>query len=132
MLFFFFQVYPRADGTVYICGAGDKEPLPQSADLVKANEKAIKLLIHQASLISPELTNKPVLKEQACYLPISEYTQLPLIGYHPKYKQLVLATGHSFWGILNAPITGKIISELLTSGEISSIDNKLMKYFVPK
>jgi hypothetical protein len=32
------------------------------------------------------------------------------------------ATGHSCWGILNGPATGKALAELITDGEVSCLD----------
>ncbi|KAI8091136.1 FAD dependent oxidoreductase [Gilbertella persicaria] len=126
------EVYPRPDGTVYLCGAADKEPLPESADLVKVDQEAIDLLIRQASIVSPQLTNVPLLKSQACYLPISSKTDMPLIGPHPAYPHLFLATGHSCWGILNAPITGKIVAEWLMDGQVSCLSPQEISFFVPE
>ncbi|KAI8335255.1 FAD dependent oxidoreductase [Choanephora cucurbitarum] len=125
------EVYPRPDGTVYLCGAADNEPLPESAALVPIDAKAIDRLVHQATLVSPHLTEVELVKEQACYLPISESTGMPLIGPHPQHPHVFLATGHSCWGILNAPITGKIVSEWLVDGQVSCLDSKVMRHFAP-
>jgi glycine/D-amino acid oxidase-like deaminating enzyme len=108
--------------------------VPESASLVSVNPRLINSLIHQASCISTSLSvenNAEVLKRQACYLPLSSETSLPLIGPHTYYKELYLATGHSFWGILNAPITGKLISELLILNSVQSLDAEAYKYFLP-
>lgn len=107
--------------------------MPESESLVAVNPKSIDSLIHQASCISSSLsTDKAeVLKRQACYLPSSLETSLPLIGPHSHYKQLYLATGHSFWGILNAPVTGKLISELIIYNSIQSLDREAYEYFLP-
>ncbi|CEG77687.1 hypothetical protein RMATCC62417_12398 [Rhizopus microsporus] len=127
------EVYPRSDGTVYICGASDEEPLPKSADQVIVNPKSIEDLTNQAELISAKLSreNSKVIRRQACYLPISEETNAPLIGPHPRYENLYLATGHSFWGILNSPITGKMMSEWLLDGKVSCVSEAVAEYFMP-
>ncbi|KAI8967309.1 FAD dependent oxidoreductase [Mycotypha africana] len=125
------ETYPRPDGTVYLCGASDNEPLTKNASEVHVADTAIETLQRQATIISSQLAKMPLIQGQACYLPISEKTQMPLIGPHPRFQQLILATGHSFWGILNAPITGKAISELLTKGKIECLDEKVMEYFRP-
>ncbi|KAG1329969.1 hypothetical protein G6F62_007440 [Rhizopus arrhizus] len=127
------EVYPRSDETVYICGASDKEPLPTSADQVAVDAKAIDALIHQAGHISYKLSsqNAKLIKRQACYLPISDETGAPLIGPHAGYKNLYLATGHSFWGILNSPITGKMISEYLLDGKVSCVSQDVASFFIP-
>lgn len=101
--------------------------------MVSVNPESINKLRHQASIVSKELgaDNSQLLKQQACYLPLSTKTNLPIIGPHSNYKGLYLATGHSFWGILNAPITGKIISEWIIHGSVKSISKKANKNFLP-
>ena len=68
-------------GTAYICGAGDEEPLPPSADLVKPSAKAIAQLHHQAKNLSPvfEPANAETKAEQACYLPMADRGR-PFVG----------------------------------------------------
>ena len=68
-----------------------------------------------------------VLVRQACYLPNVEGAVAgPLIG-HTNTKGLLMAAGHTCWGIQNGPGTGKLISEFVFDGEaksakISSLD----------
>ncbi|TYS64598.1 glycine oxidase ThiO [Sutcliffiella horikoshii] len=38
---------------------------------------------------------------------------LPYLGQHPKYKNLIIATGHYRNGILLSPITGKLVSKMI-------------------
>lgn len=38
---------------------------------------------------------------------------LPIIGYFPPYSNLIIATGHCMLGITLAPITGRLISQLV-------------------
>ena len=47
---------------------------------------------------------------------------LPLIGPVPGVEGAYLATGHSVWGILNAPATGDAIAELIIDGAARSVD----------
>jgi D-amino-acid dehydrogenase len=46
---------------------------------------------------------------------------LPYIGRFPRYSNLAVATGHAMLGVSLAPITGRLIAQLL-SGEPTSID----------
>ena len=41
---------------------------------------------------------------------------LPLIGAIPGARGAYVATGHSVWGILNAPATGEAMAELILDG----------------
>ena len=65
-----------------------------------------------------------MLARQACYRPIAE-DGLPLIGRVPGIAGAYVATGHSVWGILNAPATGEAIAELLVDGTTHSVDLSL-------
>jgi glycine/D-amino acid oxidase-like deaminating enzyme len=37
-------------------------------------------------------------------------------------RRSMLATGHSVWGILNAPATGEVMSELILDGAARHVD----------
>jgi glycine/D-amino acid oxidase-like deaminating enzyme len=41
---------------------------------------------------------------------------LPLIGKIPGIAGAYVATGHSVWGVLNAPATGEAMAELIVDG----------------
>ena len=47
---------------------------------------------------------------------------LPLIGPVPGVKGAFVATGHSVWGILNAPATGEALAELIVEGAARTVD----------
>jgi glycine/D-amino acid oxidase-like deaminating enzyme len=47
---------------------------------------------------------------------------LPLIGAVPGIEGAYVATGHSVWGMLNAPATGEAMSELILDGEARRVD----------
>jgi glycine/D-amino acid oxidase-like deaminating enzyme len=47
---------------------------------------------------------------------------LPLIGPMPGLKGAYVATGHSVWGILNAPATGEAMAELIVDGDARTLD----------
>ena len=52
---------------------------------------------------------------QACFRPVTE-DGLPLIGKVPGSEGGYVASGHSVWGILNAPATGEALAELIADG----------------
>ncbi|RKF75341.1 putative oxidoreductase C1F5.03c [Golovinomyces cichoracearum] len=116
------EIYPRPDGTVYVCGDTDTSaPLPLSSDLVTCDENECQNIIDQVSTISVKLKGGEVLKKQACYLPNLKKGTVdgPLIG-KTIFKGLFLATGHSCWGIQNSCATGKLMSELIFDGKAKS------------
>ena len=73
--------------------------------------------------VSDKLRNGKVTGRRACYLPTLNIGARsdPLVG-QTELAGLVLATGHSCWGISNAPATGKAISELIIDGKVSCMD----------
>ena len=50
---------------------------------------------------------------------------LPYLGRTAKFTNLILATGHAMMGMSLSPITGKIVSEIV-SGEKPSFDLSLL------
>jgi hypothetical protein len=47
---------------------------------------------------------------------------LPLNGPVPGVADAYVATGHSVWGILNAPATGEAMAELIVGGAAHGVD----------
>jgi len=71
--------------------------------------------------LSPVLSSTKILARQACYRPITA-DGLPLIGRVPGVAGAYVATGHSVWGILNAPATGEAMAELILDGVAHKVD----------
>jgi glycine/D-amino acid oxidase-like deaminating enzyme len=115
------EVFPRADGTTYVCGLSGEAPLPVDPDDVTPDDGAIERLHDLCARISPVLADAPILKAQACYRPITQ-DGLPLIGAIPGIAGAYIATGHSVWGILNAPATAEAMAELLLDGAAHTTD----------
>ena len=123
------EVYPRADGTVYLCGAGGEDEdavLPERADQVLPAPEAIQRLKDAAAFVSPGTFDKAeVVAEQCCFRPNS-HTGLPVIGKIREgsvytiatagaspltsiCRRIWMASGHGVWGIRNGPGTGKCL-----------------------
>jgi len=73
------------------------------------------------AICASALSSTKVLARQACYRPITD-DGLPLIGRVPGVAGAYAATGHSVWGILNAPATGEAIAELIVDGSAPTVD----------
>ncbi|KZP30820.1 FAD dependent oxidoreductase [Athelia psychrophila] len=112
------EIHARRDNEVYISGPGDKSSLPLNVDDVIVDEAACESIRQHVSSISPELRDGVVEKRQACFLPFVTTGGGPIIG--AMGPGLFVATGHTCWGICNAPGTGKLMSELVMDGQISS------------
>lgn len=115
------EVYPRPDDTVYICGVSSEEVPPSYASEIKPRQEAIETLKEVAMAVNGGLLNRPALKEQACFLPCTA-DGMPVIGPLHQVPGLYIATGHSCWGILNAPATGLAMSELILDGASRTVD----------
>ena len=115
------EVYPRPDGSVYLCGVPDETALPESPDGITIQPDAGERLQEIAGLISSSLIESEVQRVQACYRPIYD-DGLPLLGRVPGVSGAYLATGHNCWGILNGPASGLAMSELIVDGCAESVD----------
>ncbi|KAI1275559.1 FAD dependent oxidoreductase [Xylaria sp. FL0933] len=111
------EIYARPDGTAYACGPTDDAPLPLTTAEVEVDEARCEDIIAQVGGISDELgRDGEVLARQACYLPQGG----PYIGQVGSTKGLIVAAGHTCWGIQNAPGTGKLVSEIVFDGTAKS------------
>jgi glycine/D-amino acid oxidase-like deaminating enzyme len=115
------ELMPRADGTTWVCAVSSTGPVPLDPAEVAPDEGAHARLEVVCRNISPMLASAPVKARQACFRPVTE-DGLPLIGAVPGVEGAYVATGHSVWGMLNAPATGEAMSELILDGEARRVD----------
>jgi glycine/D-amino acid oxidase-like deaminating enzyme len=115
------ELFPRSDGTTYVCAISSETPLPVDPAEVSPDPGAIERLERMCSEMSPLLASSKVLARQACYRPVTS-DGMPLIGRVPGAEGAYVATGHSVWGILNAPATGEAMAELIAGGTAHSVD----------
>ena len=115
------EIFPRTDGTTYVCAISSESPLPVDPADVAPDPGAIERLHAMCSRLSPALAEAKVLARQACYRPVTQ-DGLPLIGRVPGVEGAYVATGHSVWGILNAPATGEAMAELIVDGAARTVD----------
>jgi glycine/D-amino acid oxidase-like deaminating enzyme len=115
------EVFPRADGTTYVCAITSDSPLPVDPSLVVPDIGAIDELKAICGRMSPVLAGSPVLASQAYYRPVTQ-DGLPLIGAVQGAPGAYVATGHGVWGILNAPATGEAVADLILDGAATTID----------
>ena len=115
------EVFPRTDGTTYVCAISSEAPLPIDPAQVAPDPGAIGRLEAMCASLSPALSSAKIRARQACYRPITG-DGLPLIGRVPGVAGAYVATGHSVWGILNAPATGEAIAELIVDGSAHRVD----------
>jgi len=111
------EIYARPNNEVYACGEGDHlVPLPATTDLVEVDSQRCQDIVDYVGSISNELRGGEVTVRQACYLPqVSVGNGGPIIG-ETRVKGLIVAAGHTCWGIQNGPGTGKLVSEIIWEG----------------
>lgn len=117
------EMYARKN-EVYVCGEGDTAvDVPETTDDVEVVKEKCDTLFHYVGRLSTTLGKGRILKRQACYLPVLDVPSSsgPLIG-ETNVPNLFLASGHSCWGINNAPGTGKVMAEMLLDQEVTSAD----------
>jgi glycine/D-amino acid oxidase-like deaminating enzyme len=115
------EVFPRPDGTVYVCGLSSAAPLPPDPAEITSDADAQAQLKAMIRTFAPLLADAPVLAAQACYRPVTS-DGLPLMGRVPGVAGVYVATGHSVWGMLNAPATGEAMAELIVDGATRAVD----------
>lgn len=115
------EVFPRANGTTYVCAISSDAPLPIDPAEVKPDPGAFERLEAMCALLSPALNPTKIRARQACYRPITA-DGLPLIGRVTGVAGAYIATGHSVWGILNAPATGEAMADLIVAGSAHTVD----------
>ena len=115
------ELFPRRDGTTYVCAISSESPLPVDPADVGPDPGAIERLEAMCRHMSPALGGARILARQACYRPVTR-DGLPLIGRVADLENAYVATGHSVWGILNAPATGEAMAELILDGAARTVD----------
>ncbi|KAJ1736377.1 hypothetical protein LPJ72_001463 [Coemansia sp. Benny D160-2] len=117
------EIYPRPDGSVFVCGEAldDPEMPPHNPFEPVYSKRATGRLKQIVSDVSPALSFDVIQYGLACHLPVHA-RGIPVISKVPSSKGLYIAAGHGCWGILNGPATGMAVSELLLNGESTTLD----------
>jgi glycine/D-amino acid oxidase-like deaminating enzyme len=77
------ELFPRTDGTTYVCAISSEEPLPIDPAGVAPDTGQSSGSRRCAARYSPVLASAKILAWQACYRPVTR-DGLPLIGPVPK------------------------------------------------
>jgi glycine/D-amino acid oxidase-like deaminating enzyme len=115
------EIVPRADGTLYVCGLSGTEAMPVDPAKVWPEPGGCERLRAATIRLVPQLAAARVVAEQACYRPITS-DGMPLIGAVPGLNGAFVATGHSVWGMLNAPGTAEALADVITTGQATQLD----------
>jgi glycine/D-amino acid oxidase-like deaminating enzyme len=115
------EVFPRVNGNTLITAFSDQAPLPLDPATVTPEPSEIDRLQAIGERLSPALRADRIIARQACFRPVTQ-DGLPLIGRVPGIEGAYMASGHSVWGILNAPATGEALAELIADGLAHTTD----------
>lgn len=121
----------RTDQLHHVISSGDRYLVPrQNGEVILGSTvefsgydkdvtvEAVRRLAEWADRVVPGIGQAPLSRCWAGLRPYSP-TRRPILGRVPGLDNVVLATGHHRNGILLAPITGQLISELITTGKTS-------------
>ncbi len=104
---------PRKNGEVIIGSA--VEFIGHNKDVTL---ETIRLFINRSEALVPGIRKAPLSRFWAGLRPYSP-TRRPILCRAPGLDNVIIATGHHRNGIVLAPITGKLVCELITTGQAS-------------
>ena len=125
------EFYPRPDGDVYVCAYPDAPAaVTEEPGQVEVRPEAVQRLEDVARALSSEMRDPAEApaaldeitkkKGQSCHLPVTE-DGAPIMGKVPGTANVYVATGHSCWGILNAPASGAAMAQLVADGKVTVV-----------
>lgn len=110
------QVIPRSSGDIYISGVNDTLDLPPTPEAAMPRATEIAKLKEIADTLLPGYSIK---REQLCFRPMTK-NGVPFICRYPEVKGVYVGAGHSHFGVILGPGTGKILSEMILGKELSA------------
>ncbi len=113
---------PRRDGRILIGATVEDAGFDKTV-----TEAGTKFLRENALEIAPSLANLNITEQWAGLRPC-EADNLPILGAFPAARNLFIATAHYRNGILLAPKTAEIITDLIVGG----IESKYLNLFSPR
>jgi glycine oxidase len=106
-------IVPRNNGTLVIGATMIENDWNESVSL-----SGIESLIAKAKTMFPAVSDMKLDSFWAGLRP-QTFDQKPFIGHHPEEEGILFATGHYRNGILLAPATGKMITDLILKREVN-------------
>ena len=108
-------VMQKADGSIWVGGTVEEAGFDQRVTVA-----GVSVMLQRAAELVPALADATFLRAWSGLRPGSG-DNLPLIGPAPGRKGLTLATGHFRNGILLAPVTGRLLADLLLDGRLDPL-----------
>ena len=104
-------IVPRTDGTVLVGATVEEVGFDE-----RTTAAGVRYLLSAACELLPGATDATVLEARAGLRPAAP-DQLPVLGSDPDTPNIVHASGHYRNGVLLAPITAKVIGDLIVDGK---------------
>jgi glycine oxidase len=101
---------PRVDGTVLVGSTMEDVGFDD-----EVTDEARRMLLDMAGSLMPAMGDAPVVDRWCGFRPISA-DGVPILGPDPEIEGLHYATGAGRRGILLAPLVGRVVAELVTTG----------------
>jgi glycine/D-amino acid oxidase-like deaminating enzyme len=127
------EVYPRPDGSVYLCGIGGSDYVKpprlcsggdcDDPDKIHPDPSRVAAAVRSFGRMVgiDALDGKDPALQNSCMRPCQP-DGLPSLGPAGDVKGTFLATGHNCWGILWCLVSGKAMAELVMDGKASCVD----------
>jgi len=122
------EIYPRAKETYATGSPVMGVPLPDDPLAIEPEPERARMVVAEAVRVASALAAVEPVRTTACFLPGSD-DGMPVIGALPAVPNAYLACGHTCWGILNAPATGKALAALIARGVSDEVVD--LKPFAP-
>jgi len=103
---------PKPDGTIYVGSTVEHVGFDKNLTV-----GGIAALLTGVIQIAPELANAPIVKMWTGLRPWSA-DGYPILGRAPGWENVSVATGHGGIGLEASAVTGKVIAELVTTGQV--------------
>jgi len=108
-----YYYWQLSDG--YVGGGGSIDDIGFERGVDPKIEESIR---EEMNRLFPKLADQPTASSWSGFRPYCEDGK-PVIGALPKHKNVFVAAGHFRKGVMLAPVTGRIIADLLTKGRSS-------------
>lgn len=106
---------PKANGSI-IVGATEED----AGFNVEPTGENVQRLMASAIKVIPTLEHCPVAATWAGLRPRSS-DKRPVLGMAPDWENVVVASGHGGFGMLLSAVTGKVIADLVSTGEVDPV-----------
>ena len=114
------RVYWRPEGKEYL--AGSPKSVFDAKDLEPAWDDFEELVWPALAHRIPAMEELKLTGGWAGYYDCNRLDNNAVVGKHPKFENVYLATGFTGRGLMQAPGIGRALTELITTGAYQSID----------